>query len=482
MKKSTSKLLARRGLPVLLSSTMVLGGTLPAMAADGKFYSTYSSLEAVRDASEETNLQIAEESVVLMKNENSILPLKDVKSVSVFGKAAEDPFYAGGGSGTAAGYYPDEMYCSVYQSLEAAGYSVNPALRSFYEKEASKEALEGADFSYSVGEDNKVASEGNRASISDVDPADFSGSVLSSYERYSDAAIVVIGRTGSEGGDKDMGRSREAFLAEELSILAAAGASQEDLDARRSALEEALDNDPEFAADALRHGLTLTYEEEQMIRHVTENFDKVILVLNSPQQIELGWVKDGTLGEIDACLWVGQPGLNGFEAIGKVLDGEINPSGRLVDIWQSDMTKDPTYPNVMENLQTENATTDYGNEALFGDGTQTYSGWYAPGVNIHRSAFGGRNPEYFSEDGLLSGLMAANEVKGATEKGCYTMVKHFALNEQETNRNSNGILTWADEQAIREIYLVPFKYAVQDGGSKGIIFVRMGCHLWMEIN
>lgn len=118
----------------------------------------------------------------------------------------------------------------------------------------------------------------------------------------------------------------------------------------------------------------------------------------------------------------------------------------------------------------------YGNEALFGDGTQSYSGWYAPGVNIHRSAFGGRNPEYFSEDGLLSGLMAANEVKGATEKGCYTMVKHFALNEQETNRNSNGILTWADEQTIREIYLVPFKYAVQEGGSKGIMssFNRIG--------
>jgi len=118
----------------------------------------------------------------------------------------------------------------------------------------------------------------------------------------------------------------------------------------------------------------------------------------------------------------------------------------------------------------------YGNEALFGNGSEAYSGWYAPGVNIHRSPFGGRNPEYYSEDGLLTGWMAANTVKGATEMGCYTMVKHFVLNEQETNRNSNGILTWANEQAIREIYLLPFRYAVQEGGSKGIMssFNRIG--------
>ena len=118
----------------------------------------------------------------------------------------------------------------------------------------------------------------------------------------------------------------------------------------------------------------------------------------------------------------------------------------------------------------------YGNESLFGNGSQSYSGWYAPGVNIHRSPFGGRNPEYFSEDGLLTGQYAAAEIRGATEMGVFTEVKHFALNEQETNRNSNGILTWANEQAIRELYLVPFRYAVQQGGSRGVMssFNRIG--------
>ena len=76
------------------------------------------------------------------------------------------------------------------------------------------------------------------------------------------------------------------------------------------------------------------------------------------------------------------------------------------------------------------------------------AGWYAPAMNIHRGAFSGRTFEYFSEDSLLSGVMASNEIAGAKEKGVYSFMKHFALNDQETNR-SNMVCTWADEQAIR---------------------------------
>lgn len=112
-----------------------------------------------------------------------------------------------------------------------------------------------------------------------------------------------------------------------------------------------------------------------------------------------------------------------------------------------------------------------GNER--GDG-RTYSGWYAPAVNIHRSPFSGRNWEYYSEDSLLSGKMAANVVKGAKSKGVYTYVKHFAVNDQETNRE--GICTWLNEQAMREIYLKPFEYAVKEGGTTAMMssFNRIG--------
>ncbi|MCL2797541.1 MAG: glycoside hydrolase family 3 C-terminal domain-containing protein [Firmicutes bacterium] len=110
-----------------------------------------------------------------------------------------------------------------------------------------------------------------------------------------------------------------------------------------------------------------------------------------------------------------------------------------------------------------------------GDG-RTYSGWYAPGANIHRSPFAGRNFEYYSEDGLLSGKIAANTVAGAKSKGVYAYIKHFAVNDQETNRDSYGLITWLSEQAMREIYLKPFEIAVKEGGAIAMMssFNRIG--------
>lgn len=121
-----------------------------------------------------------------------------------------------------------------------------------------------------------------------------------------------------------------------------------------------------------------------------------------------------------------------------------------------------------------------GNEGLIGAAGRgnklPYSGWYAPGVNIHRSAFGGRNFEYFSEDGFLSGKMAAAEIRGCRSKGVYCFVKHFALNEQETHRSVTGNITWATEQAMREIYLRPFEIVVKEGGATAVMssFNRIG--------
>lgn len=92
------------------------------------------------------------------------------------------------------------------------------------------------------------------------------------------------------------------------------------------------------------------------------------------------------------------------------------------------------------------------------------AGWYAPAMNIHRNAFSGRTFEYFSEDSLLSGVMASNEIAGAKSKGVYSFMKHFALNDQETNR-TNMVCTWANEQSIRETYLKPFEMSVKEGGA-----------------
>ena len=95
------------------------------------------------------------------------------------------------------------------------------------------------------------------------------------------------------------------------------------------------------------------------------------------------------------------------------------------------------------------------------------SGWYAPAMNIHRTAFSGRNFEYYSEDGYLSGAMASNAVNGAAESGVYSFLKHFALNDQETHR-TDMLCTWSNEQAIREIYLKPFEMCVKNYEGKSM--------------
>ena len=96
------------------------------------------------------------------------------------------------------------------------------------------------------------------------------------------------------------------------------------------------------------------------------------------------------------------------------------------------------------------------------------SGWYGPAMNIHRTAFAGRNFEYYSEDGVLSGRMASNAILGAQEHGVYAYMKHFALNDQEGNRTSMAA-TWSNEQAIREIYLKPFELSVKDADCHAVM-------------
>lgn len=106
-------------------------------------------------------------------------------------------------------------------------------------------------------------------------------------------------------------------------------------------------------------------------------------------------------------------------------------------------------------------------------------GWYAPALNTHRTPFGGRNYEYYSEDGILAGKYAAAVVQRARKGGLFVHIKHFALNDQDTNRGDrgnfcnadpyNGLCTYADEQAIRELYLKPFQLAVTEGGANGVM-------------
>ncbi|MFV0451980.1 MAG: glycoside hydrolase family 3 C-terminal domain-containing protein [Propioniciclava sp.] len=151
----------------------------------------------------------------------------------------------------------------------------------------------------------------------------------------------------------------------------------------------------------------------------------------------------GSIGKPQTLEPDGPAGFSSF--INSSINGVAYPSEYLIaQTWDVDLG---TAMGVM-----------LGEEAL----QKGINGWYAPAVNLHRSPFGGRNFEYYSEDPLLSGALLTSVANGAGTKGVYTLVKHYAMNEQETNRVDNGVATWATEQTIREIYLKPFEMAVKD--------------------
>ena len=175
-----------------------------------------------------------------------------------------------------------------------------------------------------------------------------------------------------------------------------------------------------------------------------------------------------TLDEMNALISLGGYQTNSVESIGKVrtndCDGPASINNNFTGVGSIGF---PVGVTIAANWNKDLAYQ-------FGDSIGTManemdvSGWYAPAMNNHRTAFAGRNFEYYSEDPVLSGYIAANAVKGAQDNGVYAYMKHFALNDQEGNR-CDMVCTWSNEQAIREIYLKPFEKCVKDADCLAVM-------------
>lgn len=175
-----------------------------------------------------------------------------------------------------------------------------------------------------------------------------------------------------------------------------------------------------------------------------------------------------------------------LQSIGKPeyvdLDGPLGFNTRVTS--GSSLCEFVSYPSATMLAQTWNEELAYamglsvGREAKSMPGLK---GWYAPGANIHRSPFGGRNGEYYSEDGVLSGIICAGTVLGAKNMGVYSYVKHFVVNDSEKNRE--GLYTFLTEQTLREIYLKPFELMIKNGGGNALMtsMNRLG-RVWSGAN
>lgn len=652
--------------------------------------------EETQASAEALGMDIADEGIVLLKNEENLLPLSENNNLNVFGWASTNPVYGGTGSGALSDVYE---IVDLLTGLENAGFNLNTELSDFYRDYRADRPEVG------MWEQDWTLPE---------PPADtYTEDMLSNARDFSDTALVVFSRGGGEHID----------LPENMEGMNYTNNSEE------------YEDFPEGT-----HYLELSQSERNMLEMVCENFENVVVVYNGANTLEMGFVNE--YPQIKSALWVPGTGQNGFNSLGEILAGQVNPSGRTADTFVADLSAAPTFNNFgsftydnMDEFQISEddqfvpgalphfvnyvegiyvgyrfyetaaeeglinydesvvypfgyglsyttftqemsdltvtddtisvdvtvtntgetagkdvvelyytppytnggiekasvnlaafdktdllepgasqtltltfriedmASYDYQNAQAYvleaGDyeislrtdshtvvDTRTYtvdetvtydgdnsrstdlitatnqfdfaegeieylsradgfanyeeataapatysmpeddkalftnnsnwepeedpdaqmpatgadngltladmrglayddeqweplldqltidemnvSGWYAPAMNIHRSAFAGRNFEYYSEDGLLSGKIASQAVQGAAEHGVYAYIKHFALNDQETNR-WEMLTTWSNEQAIRELYLKPFEICVKEGNAQAVM-------------
>ena len=175
-----------------------------------------------------------------------------------------------------------------------------------------------------------------------------------------------------------------------------------------------------------------------------------------------------TVDEMNSLISLGGYQTNSIDSIGKVRTNDCDGPASINNNFTGRGSIGFPAAVMIANTWNVDIATSFGDSIGQMADEMDVSGWYAPAMNIHRSAFAGRNFEYYSEDGVLSGQMAAHAVQGAAAHGVYAYVKHFALNDQETNR-CGMLCTWSTEQAMREIYLKPFEIAIKQGGAGAVM-------------
>ncbi|MFA5466870.1 MAG: glycoside hydrolase family 3 C-terminal domain-containing protein, partial [Candidatus Izemoplasmatales bacterium] len=273
------------------------------------YSSEYTSQEEAYDAANDLNELLVEEGIVLLKNDGNALPLATGAKINVLGKNSADIAIGGTGSSTGSGSVEAAKAVSLYQSLEDAGFELNPALKAFYEDDSLS------------GPGRPTTSMGtyyHGLATGETPQESYSEALKASYADYDDASIVVITRIGGEGYDLP------------LTMLTGAGGS------------------PLAGSEAGDHYLELDLYEEAIFASLEADpsVSNVVVVVNASQQMELGFLFDSVnYSKVKAAIWVGGPGQAGVAAIGRVLNGEVNPSGHLVDTYAADFKQDPVWFN-----------------------------------------------------------------------------------------------------------------------------------------
>ena len=256
--------------------------------------------EATTKEASDVALKIAEEGFVMLENENSMLPLESGKKLNLFGWASTNPIYGGAGSGGINDLY---QIVSLEKGLTDAGFELNTELHDFYLGYAESRAA--------------VSITAQNWNLPEPPAPNYTDELIANAKNFSDTAVIVISRLAGEG---------HSDIPQDM--------SQAIYDNNSAAYND---------FEAGEHYLQLSKTEEDMVNLVAENFEKVILLYNGAYAFELGFAEE--LPSIQSVVWAPGPGNVGFTALGEILAGTVNPSGRTNDTFVYDIDSAPYYNN-----------------------------------------------------------------------------------------------------------------------------------------
>ncbi len=281
----------------------------------------------IQDVMEDVQ-KVSEEGIVLLENKDHALPLSDTTNLNLFGWASVAPNYSGRGSGAASGQYEITTF---YDGLKNAGFNLNEDLYTFYTSYANERP--------------SIGTRHQDWSLPEPPVATYPEELLRTAEDFSDTALIFLSRAGTEQAD----------LPTDLTKLPADGSFE--------------DNTAEYADFENRHYLQLSQSEQDMVEMVCSHFDKVIVVWNGPCAFELGFVED--FDQIKGVFWCAPCGQNGFNGLGRILKGTVNPSGKTSDTFVYDLTATPYFQNIGSFLYDNMDEFSFQKDAKYGGATIT---------------------------------------------------------------------------------------------------------------
>lgn len=257
--------------------------------------------------------EVSSEGIILLKNDDGALPLADTTNINVFGWASTNPIYGGTGSGSV----DVSTAVDLLTGLKNAGFNLNTELSDFYT-------------AYRADRPQITINNGQDWTLPEPTAASYTDEMMANAKSFSDTAVIVLARCGGEGADlpHDMGAVMDGTYQKGTKYTNASYTNNGDYD--------------DFT-DGMTY-LELSKTEQDLVDLVCSNFDKVVVVYNGANPLEMGWVEEHP--QIKSLLVCPGVGATGFNALGEILKGEVNPSAKTTDTWLYDITSAPYYNNI----------------------------------------------------------------------------------------------------------------------------------------